>query len=435
MDMRTGLLQQQQMRLSMTQELSQAIALLQYNAQELASFLEARALENPLLEIVPSGQSKGRTRKTNIKSNAPDINGIPSEPGTTLEEYLLSQLEPGRFRNDELKLVRQVILNIDENGYFRGDLNEIATITNVALEDAEACLSEIQQLDPPGIGARSLQECLLLQLDSIGEKVPLANTIVSGYFVEFAEKKWKQLARDLKVSLADIQEIHDLLQKLNPRPGAAFHHEKAAYVVPDVLAAHINGTWHVQLLQGTVPAISLNQEIYQSVMNKGDDQAKKFIQENYQDFQWLAKSIKQRNETILKVAAKIIEKQPMFFACGKGGLLPMTMKDIAEALDIHESTVSRAVRDKYIGTPFGTFELKSFFTSAVQGGDEQSASSDHVKKLIAGIIEEEDKMRPVSDQDIAGQLKEREGISVSRRTVAKYREQLGIPSSSKRRRY
>ncbi|RDU37688.1 RNA polymerase sigma-54 factor [Neobacillus piezotolerans] len=436
MNMRIGLLQQQQTRLSMTQELSQAIALLQYNAQELSSFLEARALDNPLLEIVPSGQPKDRSRKKSVpRDKENDINGIASETGTTLEEHLLSQLNPARFHKDEHRLIRQVILNIDENGYFRGDINEIALNLKVTPAHAEECLHEIQQLDPPGIGARNLQECLLLQLDRIGEKVPLARVIVEGYFPEFAEKKWKKLAKDLRISLQEVQEIYDLLQKLNPRPGAAFHQERAAYLVPDVVADCINGQWSVHLVEGNLPSIGFNDEMYNSLTNSGDIQAIKFLQDKYQDYQWLTKSIRQRNETLLKVAGKIIEKQPFFFSAAKRELIPLTMKEIAESLDIHESTVSRAVREKYLGTPFGTFELKSFFSSGIGTVSESSASSAQVKKLIAAIIGHEDKRQPVSDQDIAEMLKENEGLVISRRTVAKYREQLGIGSSSKRKRF
>ncbi|WP_059172075.1 RNA polymerase factor sigma-54 [Bacillus sp. FJAT-27445] len=435
MNMRIGLLQQQQIKLSMTQELSQAIALLQYSSLELASFLEARALENPLLEIVPSEQSKGRSRKPAFKENDNDINGIASEAATTLEEHLLSQLKPGRFQKEELKLIRHIILNIDENGYFRGDINEIAVNSNASRYQVEECLREIQQLDPPGIGARNLQECLLLQLGAIGDKAPLAHTIVIGHFPQFAEKKWKQLAKELKTSPQEIQEIHDLLQTLNPRPGAAFHHDRAAYLVPDVVASCINGSWRVQLLEGNLPAIGFNDQLFHTLTASGDDLAKKFLQDKYQDYQWLAKSIRQRNDTLLKVAGKIIEKQPQFFSEAKGELMPLTMKEIADSLDIHESTVSRAVREKYLGTPFGTFELKSFFSSGIQSVADSSTSSAQVKKLITAIIGHEDKRRPVSDQEIADMLKYNEGLVISRRTVAKYREQLGIASSSKRKRF
>ncbi|WP_409272175.1 RNA polymerase factor sigma-54 [Neobacillus sp. SCS-31] len=435
MNMRIGLLQQQQTRLSMTQELSQAIALLQYSAQELASFLEARALENPLLEVMPSGQSKDRPRKTTYREKQNDINGIASETGTTLEEHLLSQLKPGRFQKDEQKLIRQVILNIDENGYFRGDINEIAVISNASPAKVEECLWEIQQLDPPGIGARNLQECLLLQLDRNGEGSPLAHVIVKGFFSEFAEKKWKKLAKELKVSLKEIQGIYDLMQKLNPRPGADFYQERAAYLVPDVVADCVNGQWRVHLVEGNLPAIGFNDDMFHSLTSSGDEQAIKFLQEKYQDYQWLAKSIRQRNDTILKVAGKIIEKQPYFFAEAKGQLMPLTMKEVADCLDIHESTVSRAVREKYLGTPFGTFELKSFFSSGIGTVSDSSASSAQVKKLIAAIIGHEDKRQPVSDQEITNMLKKNEGLVISRRTVAKYREQLGIASSSKRKRF
>ncbi|ALC88872.1 hypothetical protein AM500_02955 [Bacillus sp. FJAT-18017] len=435
MEMRTGIWQQQQIKLSLTQELTQAIALLQYNTQELASFLEAKSLENPLLEVGPTDRYRVKKRVASSERKDHDINGVPTEAHPTLEEYLFSQIPPGKINKFTRLIYKLLILNMDENGYFRGDVDQIATSAKTSSDMVEDCLAEIQRLDPAGIGARNLQECLLLQLERQGDSAENARRIISGHFSDFADKKWKQLSKELKISLPEIQQVQDLIQTLNPRPGAPFSPEKAAYIVPDVVVKNIEGQWTVELLEGTVPNIGFNDSLYRSLTAVGDRQAIKFLNDKFNDYQWLARSIKQRNETILKVAAKIIEKQPAFFENRKGQLRPLTMKEIADEIGVHESTVSRTVREKYLGTPFGTFELKSFFPSGIQTIADSNASSVEVKALIKECISQEDKKRPVSDQDIANKLMDSEGLVISRRTVAKYREQLGIASSSKRKRF
>ncbi|OCA88166.1 RNA polymerase sigma-54 factor [Bacillus sp. FJAT-27225] len=435
MEMHTGLWQHQEIKLSLTQELAQAIALLQYNTQELSSFLEAKALENPLMEVDTTARYRGKKRVSTSERKENDINGLPMEAHPTLEEHLFSQVPPGELNKFTRLVFKLLILNMDENGYFRGDIDQIATSAKTTTDMVEGCLDEIQKLEPAGIGARSLQECLLLQLNRLGDDAENAKTIVTDYFTEFADKKWKQISKELKLPLHDIQQVQDLLQTLNPRPGAPFFTEKASYIVPDVVVEYSDGKWAVKLVEGTVPSIGFNDSLYQSLSAVGDRQAIKFLNEKFNDYQWLARSIRQRNETLLKVTAKIVEKQTVFFEKGKGQLRPLTMKEVADEIGVHESTVSRTVREKYIGTPFGTFELKLFFLSGIQTVADSNASSSQVKALIKEYINNEDKRRPISDQDIADRLMDSEGLVISRRTVAKYREQLGIPSSSKRKRF
>ncbi|WP_043930308.1 RNA polymerase factor sigma-54 [Bacillus sp. EB01] len=435
MEMRTGLWQQQQIKLSLTQELTQAIALLQYNTQELSSFLEAKSLENPLLEVSTTDRYRVKKRVASSERKDNDITGIPAVAQPTLEDHLFSQIPPGKLNKFTRLIYKLLVLNMDENGYFRGDVDQIATSAKTTSDMVEDCLAEIHSLEPAGIGARNLQECLLLQLQRLGDNAENARRIVSNHFSDFADKKWKQLSKELKISLHDIQRVQDLIQTLNPRPGAPFFTEKAAYIIPDVVVKNAEGQWKVELLEGTVPNIGFNDSLYRSLTAVGDRQAIKFLNDKFNDYQWLARSIKQRNETLLKVAAKIVEKQTLFFENGKGQLRPLTMKEIADEIGVHESTVSRTVREKYIGTPFGTFELKSFFPSGIQTVADSNASSSQVKALIKEYISGEDKQHPVSDQDIANRLMDSEGLVISRRTVAKYREQLGIASSSKRKRF
>ncbi|MED3622812.1 RNA polymerase factor sigma-54 [Neobacillus thermocopriae] len=439
MNLKAGLWQQQTLKLTMTQELTQAIALLQYSAQELAAFLENKALENPLLQIEhvnvrPMNPLIDRNRRKHEKAEKDWIEQIADRP-FSWEEQLISQLNLKKLPAEQLKVIRHLINNLDENGYFTGDLNEIAQNLNVPVELVEDGLAVLQTLEPVGIGARNLQECLLIQIDYEFPDNDLAKKIVNDYFVPFAEKKWRPIAKELQVTLKEIQEIFDQIQLLNPKPGAILGREAAAYIIPDVIVEQTDEGWIVRMFDDPIPKISFNESYFHRFKDK-DRQVSRFLQEKVQDYQWIIKSIEQRRETLTKVVTKIVERQSAFFQKGPQYLAPMTMKEIAAELDIHESTVSRAVREKYVQTPVGTFTLKSFFTSTIQttAGDE-TTSSTQVKNAIRKLIEMENKQKPLSDQEIAEQLKAMEGMVVSRRTIAKYRDQLGIPSSTKRKRF
>jgi RNA polymerase sigma-54 factor len=437
MNLKAGLWQQQTLKLAMTQELSQAIALLQYSAQELTLFLENKALENPLLQIEngnvqPVNPLIDRNRNQRVRRTAEKdwIEQIADQP-FSLEEQLISQLNLKSISSTEVKVIRHLIQNLDVNGYFIGDFTEIANLFSTTEAFVEGCLAIIQTLEPAGIGARSLQECLLLQL----ENNELAQKIISEYFVPFAEKKWKQIAKELQVSLKEIQEIFDDIQLLSPKPGARLQNDNTSYIVPDAIIERTNEGLTVRMFDDPLPRISFNDGYYKKFSTTQDQQVSKFLHDKVQDYHWILKSIEQRKETLMKVVAKIVEKQATFFQKGIHYLIPMTMKEIATELEIHESTVSRAVREKYVQTPVGTFMLKSFFTSTIQTVQNETTSSTQVKNTIALIVNKEDKHKPLSDQEIVELLKDQEGMVVSRRTIAKYREQLGIPSSSKRKRF
>lgn len=439
MNFKTGLWQQQTLKMTMTQELSQAIALLQYSAQELTDFLENKALENPLMQIEqvnvrPMNPLIDRNRRKYQKAEKDWMDQIAAKP-FSVEEQLISQLNIKKLPEEQLKVIRRLIQNLDENGYFTGDLKEIAGKLKVSEELVEDCLVIIQTLEPAGIGARDLQECLLIQVEYELPNNELAKKIISDHFVHFAEKKWKQIAKELQVSLKEIQDVFDCIQLLNPKPGAILGREEAHYIIPDVIVEQTAEGLTVRMFDDPVPKISFNDQYYKKFKDQ-DQQVSKYLQDKVQDYQWILKSIEQRKETLTRVVAKIVEKQPAFFQKGPQGLLPMTMKEIAVELDVHESTVSRAVREKYVQTPVGTFTLKSFFTSTIQTTSEDEAtSSSQVKNAISQLVAEEDKAKPLSDQEIVDRLKASEGIVVSRRTIAKYRDQLGIPSSSKRKRF
>jgi RNA polymerase sigma-54 factor len=439
MDFNQGLFQQQTLKLTMTQELSQAIALLQYSTQELSAFLENKAQDNPLIQIdssvVPVNPLADRKRKRHATSTMTQNDWLEQigENKKSLTEHVLSQIPI----NEVFKPLHQVFIHLidclDENGYISIENTELTKrYTN---EQLEACLQYLQAMEPAGIGARSLQECLLLQLKRMPIQHPLAMLLVEEHFQPFAEKKWKDLASKLQISLADIQSAFDILQTLDPRPGSKFTHEQTSFIVPDVVVIWNGQDYTITIFDELLPKVSFNDSFYQKYVHTDDRQVARYIDTQFQNYHWLQKSLEQRKETLQRVALKIVEKQPDFFKKGPNNLKPMIMKEVAEELEIHESTVSRAVREKYVQTPFGIFELKSFFTSTIQTTNEESTSSTQVKNAISKLIETENKLKPLSDQEIVEVLKQNEGIVLSRRTVAKYRDQLGIASSSKRKRY
>ncbi|PWW29564.1 RNA polymerase RpoN-/SigL-like sigma 54 subunit [Cytobacillus oceanisediminis] len=442
MNLKAGLWQQQTMKLAMTQELTQAIALLQYSTQELSSFLENKALENPLLKVEsghvqtmdPRYDRVKPTRKKVEKDKINWIEQIGSGKTMLLDEYLKSQLH-FNLNAIEKKVIERLIESLDENGYFRAELNAIASSFRISAEDAERMLEIIQELEPAGVGARNLQECLSLQLKRMPERNELAEAIMNEYFTLFAEKKWKEIAKQLGVELKDIQEVFDLVQTLNPRPASSFQSEKSAYITPDVIIKWDGKSFSVSVFDEVLPKISFNNDYYKRFSAAGDRNVSRFLQEKQQDYHWIVRSIEQRKETLSNVTLKIVEKQQDFFIKGPAYLKPMTMKEISDELDIHESTVSRAVREKYAQTPYGTYELRSFFSSTIKTTSDENTSSQQVKTIISKMIEGENKQKPLSDQELVKLLKEKEGMVVSRRTIAKYRDQLGIPSSSKRKRY
>ncbi|WP_419955699.1 RNA polymerase factor sigma-54 [Neobacillus niacini] len=440
MDLKAGLWQQQSLKLAMTQELTQAIALLQYSAQELSAFLENKALENPLLQvenkhIQPINPLIDRNRRKHTKNTENDWIEQIAAKSSSSEDQLLNQLNLRKYSSNQLKVIKHLIQNLDVNGYLASEPEEIAEKLGVHIELVEESIIVIQTLEPAGIGARNLQECLLIQLERENLKDDLALIILSHYFVPFAEKKWKQIAKELQIPLQKIQEIFDTVQQLNPRPGALLEQDNASYIIPDAIVERFGDGFSVRLCDDILPKISFNDHYYQKLTTTKDAQVSRFLQDKVQDYQWIMKSIEQRKETLTRVVSKIVEKQTRFFEHGKEYLVPMTMKEVAGELDIHESTVSRAVKEKYVQTPIGTFPLKSFFTSTIQTVSNESTSSSQVKNEIASMVNSEDKQRPLSDQDIVEKLKTIQGIVVSRRTVAKYRDQLGIPSSSKRKRF
>ncbi|MEH7125010.1 RNA polymerase factor sigma-54 [Bacillus sp. JJ1773] len=444
MKLQAGLWQQQTLKLTMTQELTQAIALLQYNTQELSEFLENKALENPLLQIETGNVQamdprfdRAKPAKKKIEKDKQHWIEQIGKIEPYLDEHIKSQLDfklVHSIQNGE-KVFDYLIECLDENGYLRVEMSEVAARFRISEEEVDKAITLLQGVEPAGIGARNLQECILLQLKRKQPRNDLAEEIIEKYFNSFADKKWRDISKELGVKMSEIQEVFDFIQTLNPRPAASFQHEKSAYIVPDVIIDWDGSSFSVSVFDEALPKISFNNDYFKKFSSNKDKQVKRFLQDNQQDYFWIMRSIEQRKETLTKVSLKIVEKQQEFFIKGPAYLKPMIMKEIADELDIHESTVSRAVREKYAQTAFGTLELRSIFSSTIKTTSDENTSSKQVKTIISQLIDGENKQKPLSDQELVQMLKDQEGMVVSRRTIAKYRDQLGIPSSSKRKRY
>ncbi len=423
-----GLFQQQSLKLAMTPELSQAIMLLQYPAIELTAFMESKALDNPLIEVETGFQSSSGWKQGDMSW----IHQISDElPG--LHAYLKAQIPFKVMDTNEQRVLHYMIDNVDDNGYLRLTYEEVNSVFPVRQAEWEVAREILHTLDPAGVGAESLSECLLIQARRAGNESALLVALLTDHFTSFVEKKWKELAKTLNKSVVEIQRVFDHIQLYNPRPGAAFGSARSQYSMPDVRVYPSKGMLVAEIIES---CRLKTRDFAIGIEGQHDEAAEHYMHQKRMEYKWLQKAIQQRYETLLHVTNAIIDKQMDYFLTGKlDSIKPLVMKEIAELLEIHESTVSRAVRDKMVETPYGTIPMKMFFSAGLQTDQNTDASALKVKKEISNVIELEQKEAPLSDQAIADYLKQTKGIVISRRTVAKYREQLSIPSSVKRRRY
>jgi RNA polymerase sigma-54 factor len=445
MNLKAGLFQNQQLKLQMTQQLSQAITILQYSTMELNAYLEAKQLENPLIQLDPPKQDPLHQREPyTYKRNAGnhehtvDWYEYVSVSKKTLADALSVQLNLKSLTSLDRKVMEELIYSLDDNGYLRIDEETFLQKNGLEMDQLENYINRLQELEPAGIGARSLKECISLQLQRKDDVPLLVTMIVEKHFQAFAEKKWKAIAKELAVELKDIQQAADFIQHCNPRPGSKYSQHIAEYIIPELHVNVIDGhTVAVSLYDGTTVNVTYNEEYTDFQKAHPDKEVQSYLQEKEQDFQWLLQSLRQRKQTILKVGRMLAEKQKAFFLKGPSAIQPLTLKQVADEIDVHESTISRAVKGKYMQTPYGIFELKYFFTSAIKSvrlEDSEVASARTVKNELQKLIDEEDKKKPLSDQKIVNLLLDK-GYDVSRRTIAKYRDQLGITSSTMRKRY
>jgi len=434
-----GMFQQQTLKLNMSQELVQAISLLQYTSLELAGFVEKIATENPLLEVEMNFYStfspKSLKKRKNQSESVGNFEAFIPDHLPSLANYLQDQLLTKKLSSAEKNYVTFLINNLNDNGYLEIDIDEASRLLNLPREIGVKALEIIQSLEPAGIGARNLQECIILQLRRKDNVTPQFIKIVEHYFEDFAYKKWKKIEKELNISVNEIQRLFDLVQSLEPRPGTFISNERTEYVVPDMIIEKRGDLWHIHVAEDSYFHLNINEDYYHELMQQPEPMVKSYVKEKYQQIQWLKQSIEQRKTTMINMMRAIIEMQEHYLVGSKKDLRPMTMYNVAEKIGVHESTISRIVKNKYIRTPIGTIPLRKLFTTGAKTATGNGTiSTEQVKNEIRDMIDQENKKTPYSDQEIV-KLLEKKGVRVSRRTVTKYREQLQIPSSIKRKRY
>jgi RNA polymerase sigma-54 factor len=351
---------------------------------------------------------------------------------TSLAEHLIWQLRMGDSTGDDESLLALLIGNMDKDGYLQLEIEDVAFQTGCDFDQVEAALQRIQELDPPGVGARDLRECLLLQLRVLGAEESIAARIVDGYLPLLEGKRYDRIARELGVPVDQVVAAAEVIATLEPKPGRDFGEGDVRYITPDVFVHKIGDELIITLNDEGLPRLRVSNYYRRVLGNQSGDEAKRYIQDKMRAAAWLIKSIQQRQRTLYLVTESIVRFQGEFFEHGVTHLKPLVLKNVAMDIGMHESTVSRATANKYVHTPQGTFELKYFFTSSLQGADGEEVSAESVKERIREIISREDSQHPLSDQHIAKMLA-KEHVGIARRTVAKYRETMGLLPSSKRR--
>jgi RNA polymerase sigma-54 factor len=473
-------------QLVMTPQLQQAIKLLQLSRVELEEMVTKELQENPALEEGPAeeAEASGEQPRSETQASVPEnsselvlnrelsavdkigtldwqeyldthsnsIHGsltaeATSDDGdsppswensltkkTTLEDHLIWQLRLSKITERETTIGSYVIQNLDQNGYLVLSREDICTATGSSAEEVEAVLRRIHFFDPVGVAAQDLRECLLIQLENLQLSDSLAAKIIANYLNFLESKRYEKLAKDLGVTIDEIADAAHLIATLEPKPSRGFEQDEVRTVLPDVFVEKVGDEYVIFLNDDGVPRLRVN-SLYRRLAGQegaAEEQARQYLQEKVRAAHWLIKSIQQRQQTLFRVTQSIFKFQLEFLDHGVSSLRPMVLRDVAEDIDMHESTVSRATANKYVHTPQGLFELKFFFQSGLRGGNGEDVASESVKEKIRGIIAAEDQRKPYSDQHIAAMLST-DSIEIARRTVAKYREAMGILPSSKRR--
>ena len=430
-----GQQQKQIQKLAMTQQMQQSIRILKYGSEDLHNFLSNVELENPFMVV---NASHSYVTGGLDHQNEHDIAEFAVEKkAQSLYDYLIDQVKLTMRKTPIRDMVVYFISQLDQNGYLKADLEKLSKekgIDKVLMIDA---LTLLQQLDPPGTGARNLQECLILQVQYDSSAPLNAEKILKEDFEDFTNRKWSKIAKKHCISISDVQKILDYVQTLSPAPGAIYDQSEVGYIEPDlVVEKKLDGSLEVKLTKESNPEIRFKKEYYESLKNSSDKHVLDYLKEKRHEFEKIQEDVLMRGSTLLRLGRLIVERQHDFFIESNQPLKPFLLRDAAQKLQLHESTVSRAVSGKYLLYEGKVMELKTFFSRAVSyaGENSENVSADEIQQKIRLIVEEEDKKHPLSDQKIVDKMKE-EGLQVSRRTLAKYREQLGIPASSFRKRH
>ena len=494
--MKASLVLKMGQHLTMTPQLQQAIRLLQMSTLDLQEEIQEALESNPMLERQEEGDSDNGDSTTSDESrdytthsdnssaqetpnsadNLADANEwneqIPSEleidtswediyqtsasnlpssnseewdftsttsVGIDLQSHLLWQLNLAKMSDDDRMIATVIIDSIGEDGYLQETLDEILDafdpMQHIEMDEVEMVLKRVQQFEPTGVAARDLSECLLLQLQILPSNTPWlteAQKLCTEHLALLGSRDYNQLMRRMRIKEDALKEIVQLIQTLNPRPGATIESKEPEYIVPDVIVRKANNRWIVELNPDIAPRLTVNSH-YAGFIKRADNSADNtFMRTQLQEARWFIKSLQSRNETLMKVATKILDYQRGFFDYGPEAMKPLVLAEIAEAVGMHESTISRVTTQKYMHTPRGIFELKYFFSSHVSTAQGGECSSTAIRAIIGKLVAAENPKKPLSDSKIAGLLEE-QGIQVARRTIAKYRESLGIASSTDRK--
>ena len=459
MDFNLNLTQEQ--KLIMTQQMQLSIKLLQMSTYDLREYIEKEFSENPVLEAQYEDTkevSKEQDRleyKELVKYLESDNYGSQSygeydEEGISpftfiskpesLTDYLEGQILELPIDEYMRSVCSYMVECLDQKGYLDIKKEELMNELDCSEETFNRALIVIQNLEPAGIGARDLKECLEIQLERKGENDPIVKEIIDNHLDDLADNRYQVIAKDLDITPKKAQDYGDLIKTLEPKPSRGFYTgDDVGFIIPDAEIRKIDGEFFILMKDGVLPMLSVN-PLYKDILkdSTNDKEATEYVKEKIDKAMFLIKSIEQRKSTLHKVLQKILEKQKDYFEKGEKYLKPMTLKEIAEKLEMHESTISRAIRDKYILTSMGTIKIKDLFVNSISNKEKSDGEEDvtviNIKKVLEEVIKEEDKRKPLSDQAISEILKEK-GMVISRRTVAKYREELGIKSSSKRKRF
>ena len=445
----TTLIQKQSLRQSLSPQQVIQANILQLNISVLEKKILDELENNPLLELsvtedesveglddleseVEYDQDPDEFEPSNIYDNKNfQDREIPIRDQLDFIEGLVQQLDAYKFNNWQREVAEEILWNLDENGYLAVDIVLIADRYERTDKEVLIVLEKIQQLDPPGIAARDLQECLKIQL--IDKQDTTIFHIVMNYFDDFANHRYEKIKKELNIDDSKLSQVIDEIAKLDPYPGKGKIGKESETVIPDLLIVQQDGKWKIIINDSNVPELSISNE-YVSMLKKSDisSDTKKYLKEKFDSASWFIQAIQQRHDTLSKVMQSIIERQSNFFEGEVGNLIPMKLQDIADDIKMDISTISRSTRGKYVDTPYGIFELKSFFSDGYIINSGEEVSTNTIKDLLKQLIDAEDKKTPLTDTNLTKELN-RKGYPVARRTVAKYREQLHFPVARLRR--
>ena len=449
---------------TLSQRMIQSAEILQMTSQELNTYINELALENPVIDIVepPTAQEQRESieqqewlnsfNEENYylyqrQNNDDDYDfksswNINTDDGETLQDYLWSQLITENFTDQETEIIKFMLECLDNKGYLEESIETIASYFGTDTELVEDLLSDLQALDPSGVCARSLEECLKLQLERRDMLTPVLESIIDNCLEMVAKNQIPAIARKLRLSPTETAGYCQIIKSLNPKPGVSFSsRDQLRYIIPDVTIVKFKDHFDILLNESMYPTIELNSYYRQMNQNPESSELKEYLGNKIRQAEWVKQCVTQRGKTLMQVSRAILEHQEEFFTFGPAHLSPLRLADIAQELDIHESTVSRAVSKKYLQCSWGVYPMNYFFSRSVavqeSSGNEngaQSVTAADIKRVLREIIEEENKKKPYSDRLLGEKLAER-GISISRRTVAKYREEEGIADASGRKAY